>query len=235
MLAGAHSMDRHFLHAPLDRNMPVLLALIGLWYIDFWGAPSYAVLPYAQDLALLPAYLQQLDMESNGKSVRKDGSAVTTATGPIVWGQAGTNGQHAFYQLLHQGTHLIPCDFILAAQDHSRFPHQHKMLAANFLAQMQALMLGQRNEAERHRDFPGNRPANALLLQKLDPYRLGMLLALYEHKVFVQGTIWGINSFDQWGVELGKKLAQDILSGDGALRDSSTARLKKQIAAWSKH
>lgn len=233
LLAGAHAMDRHFLDAPLDRNMPVLLALIGIWYSNFNRAASYAILPYAQDLHLFPSYLQQLDMESNGKSVRRDGTPVTYPTGPIVWGQAGTNGQHAFYQLIHQGTHLIPCDFIFALKEDEMFPAQRHLLAAHFLAQPQALMLGKENRKEAHRHFEGNHPSNALLLKRLDPYHLGMLVALYEHKVFVQGAIWGLNSFDQWGVELGKQLAQDILEGNGAERDSSTAGLLATIKQWS--
>lgn len=232
LLAGAHCMDRHFLEAPIHENMPFLLGLIGIWNSNFLNAPSYAILPYAQDLHLLPAYLQQLDMESNGKSVRRDGEKVTYSTGPILWGQAGTNGQHAFYQLIHQGTHLIPCDFIFAAKDDSLFPQQKKLLAAHFLAQPQALLLGKENLTEPHRHFPGDHPSNALLLHRLDPYRLGMLIALYEHKVFVQGALWGLNSFDQWGVELGKQLANDILDKNGARKDSSTAGLAKKIEEW---
>jgi len=243
LLAGAHAMDRHFVEAPLENNLPVIQALIGLWYVNFWKAESIAVLPYAQDLARLPAYLQQADMESNGKGTTRDGKAAETLTGPILWGEAGTNGQHAFYQLIHQGTHLIPCDFILAAQDDGPFADHHRLLAANCFAQTQALMLGKTAD-EVHaemsaagmdetkirklvpfRTFPGNRPSNTILLKRLDPYHLGMLIALYEHKIFVQGILWEINSFDQWGVELGKQLAGDILSGSGAGRDASTEGL----------
>jgi len=243
MLAGAHAMDRHFAEAPLEGNLPVILGLIGVWYANFWQASSIAILPYAQDLARLAAYLQQADMESNGKSTTRAGKPVETETGPILWGEAGTNGQHAFYQLIHQGTHLIPCDFILAAQDDGPFNDHHRLLAANCLAQTQALMLGKTAEEVRRdmtetgiaaseierlvpfRTFSGNRPSNTILIRKLDPYHLGMLIALYEHKIFVQGIIWNINSYDQWGVELGKQLAGDILSGTGAKRDASTEGL----------
>ncbi len=243
LLAGAHAMDRHFAEAPLEGNLPVILALIGLWYVNFWQAESVAVLPYAQDLARLPAYLQQADMESNGKGTTRDGKPAETLTGPILWGEAGTNGQHAFYQLIHQGTHLIPCDFILAAQDDGTFADHHRLLMANCLAQTQALMLGKTADEVRHemsaagldeakirqllpfRTFPGNRPSNTILLRRLDPYHLGMLIALYEHKIFVQGILWEVYSFDQWGVELGKQLAGDILNGAGARRDGSTEGL----------
>ena len=243
MLAGAHAMDRHFAEAPLEGNLPVILGLIGVWYANFWQASSIAILPYAQDLARLAAYLQQADMESNGKGTTRAGKPVEALTGPILWGEAGTNGQHAFYQLIHQGTHLIPCDFILAAQDDGVFSDHHRLLAANCLAQTQALMLGKTadevrremtasgvaaSEIERlvpFRTFSGNRPSNTILIRKLDPYHLGMLIALYEHKIFVQGIIWNINSYDQWGVELGKQLAGDILSGTGAKRDASTEGL----------
>jgi glucose-6-phosphate isomerase len=243
LLAGAHAMDRHFVEAPLEGNLPVILGLLGVWYANFWKASSIAVLPYAQDLARLPAYLQQADMESNGKSATRDGKPVSTLTGPILWGEAGTNGQHAFYQLIHQGTHLIPCDFILAARDDGIFSDHHRLLAANCFAQTQALMLGKTadevrrdmsasgikaDEIERlipFRSFAGNRPSNTILLRQLDPYHLGMLLALYEHKIFVQGIIWNINSYDQWGVELGKQLAGEILDGSGAKRDGSTEGL----------
>jgi glucose-6-phosphate isomerase len=252
LLAGAHAMDRHFAEAPLEGNLPVILALIGLWYVNFWKAPSIAVLPYAQDLARLPAYLQQADMESNGKGAARDGKAVRTLTGPILWGEAGTNGQHAFYQLIHQGTHLIPCDFILPASAEGDFADHHKLLAANCFAQTQALMLGKTAEEVRRemsaagmaqaqldrlvpfRCFPGNRPSNTILLRQLDPYHLGMLIALYEHKIFVQGILWNINSFDQWGVELGKQLAGDILSGSGAKRDGSTEGLMALYDAFRK-
>jgi len=243
LLAGAHAMDRHFAEAPLEGNLPVILGLLGVWYVNFWKAGSIAVLPYAQDLTRLAAYLQQADMESNGKGVTRAGKPVPTLTGPILWGEAGTNGQHAFYQLIHQGTHLIPCDFILAAQDDGAFADHHRLLAANCFAQTQALMLGKTADEVRHemsasgiaadeverlipfRSFSGNRPSNTILLRQLDPYHLGMLLALYEHKIFVQGIIWNINSYDQWGVELGKQLAGDILHGSGAKRDGSTEGL----------
>jgi glucose-6-phosphate isomerase len=243
-LAGAHHMDRHFREAPLAANMPVLLALIGVWYINFWQAGSYAVLPYAQDLHRLSAYLQQLEMESNGKSVDRDGKPVAYATAPVIWGEAGTNGQHAFYQLLHQGTGFIPCDFILPLRTRSEIQNHQDLLAANCLAQSQALMLGRSADEVRadmlatgldpasierllpFRIFHGNRPSTTILLPELDPHHLGMLIALYEHKVFVQGVIWNLNSFDQWGVELGKKLAGDILAGAGQSRDGSTAGLQ---------
>jgi glucose-6-phosphate isomerase len=221
MLAGFRSIDEHFRTAPFERNLPVLMGLIGLWYDDFFGAETQAILPYNQYLERFPAYLQQLDMESNGKSVDLDGRPVEMQTGPIVWGQPGTNGQHAFYQLIHQGTKLIPCDFIgFAHANHDLGDHQN-MLMANFFAQTQALAFGKTREevaaegvpAQQvpHRTFPGNRPTNTFLLDRLTPYTLGQLVALYEHKVFTQGTVWRINSFDQWGVELGKQLALAIV------------------------
>jgi glucose-6-phosphate isomerase len=223
LLAGAHAMDEHFRTAPLDRNMPVVLALLGLWYNNFLGAQAYAVLPYDQYLHRLPAYLQQLDMESNGKGTARDGTPVTWQTGPIVFGEPGTNGQHAFYQLIHQGTKPIPCDFLASATTHNPVGEHHLMLLANFLAQPEALMRGKTldevkaevpglTDAEAaHRVFTGNRPTNTLLYKTLDPRTLGMIVALYEHKVFVQGVLWDVNSFDQWGVELGKQLAKKIL------------------------
>jgi glucose-6-phosphate isomerase len=221
MLAGFRSIDDHFRTTPFERNLPVLMGLVGIWYDDFFGAETQAILPYNQYLERFPSYLQQLDMESDGKSVDLDGNPVTTQTGPIVWGQPGTNGQHAFYQLIHQGTKLIPCDFIgFAHANHELGDHQN-MLMANFFAQTEALAFGKtRDEVEAegvpahqvpHRTFPGNRPSNTILVSKLTPYTLGQLVALYEHKVFTQGTVWGINSFDQWGVELGKKLALAII------------------------
>ena len=230
LLAGARRMDRHFRTRPLDQNMPVILALLGIWNLNFLGASTQAILPYDQHLRRLPAYLQQLDMESNGKGVSRDGQPVKTTTGPVVFGDAGTNGQHAFYQLIHQGTHLIPCDFLVAATSLTPLDPHHRLILANALAQPEALMTGKsldeskaeltaegRSPAEidalaPHRVFPGNRPTNTLLYKQLDPETLGMILALYEHKVFVQGIIWGIDSFDQWGVELGKTLAKTILS-----------------------
>ncbi len=220
MLDGFHTIDEHFRSAPLERNLPVLLGLIGVWYGDFFGAQTHAVLPYSQYLARFPAYLQQLDMESNGKSVTLAGDPVTYQTGPIVWGQPGTNGQHAFYQLIHQGTKLIPCDFIGFCQPNHQLGDHQDLLMANLFAQTEALAFGKTPEevaAEGvpafqvpHRVFPGNRPTNTILATKLTPSTLGQLVALYEHKVFTQGTIWNINSFDQWGVELGKVLAQRI-------------------------
>lgn len=229
LLNGAQRMDDHFRKAPLEENMPVILALLGIWYRNFFAASTYAVLPYSQRLHRFPAYLQQLDMESNGKSIRKDGGSVNYATGPIVWGEPGTNGQHAFYQLIHQGTELIPCDFLIAACSDNPNDEHHSVLLANFIAQTEALMKG-KTEAEArielglggihgqeqdrlapHKVFSGNRPSNSLLFRQLDPSSLGSLIALYEHKVFVQGVIWNINSFDQWGVELGKELAMVIL------------------------
>ena len=249
LLAGAHAMDEHFRTAPLDRNMPVLMAMLGVWYVNFWGATSYAVLPYDQYMHRFPAYLQQLDMESNGKSVDRQGTAVDYATGPVVFGEPGTNGQHAFYQLIHQGTELIPCDFLAAAETHNPVGDHHRILLSNFFAQPEALMRGKtadevRDEMRKkgvpateieelvpHRTFPGNKPTNSILFKKLDPATLGALIALYEHKVFVQGVVWNINSFDQWGVELGKQLASKILPelsqcGPAAgQHDSSTAGL----------
>jgi len=221
MLDGFHAMDEHFRAAPFDRNMPVLLGLIGVWYDDFFGAETQAILPYSQHLARFPAYLQQLDMESNGKSVGLDGEPVDVQTGPVVWGEPGTNGQHAFYQLIHQGTKLVPCDFIGFCQPNHPVGNHHDLLMANFLAQTEALAFGKTAEevaAEGvpaalvpHRTFPGNRPTSTILATKLTPRVLGQLVALYEHKVFTQGVIWDINSFDQWGVELGKALANRIV------------------------
>ena len=246
MLDGFYVMDAHFRTAPFERNLPVLLGLTGIWHANFFGAESHAVLPYDQYLALLPAYLQQLDMESNGKRVALDGHAVAYQTGPIIWGAAGTNGQHAFYQLMHQGTRLVPCDFIGFCQSLNPLGAQHDLLMANLFAQTQALAFG-KTAAEvaaegvapalaPHRVFPGNRPSNTILFDRLTPESLGKLIALYEHKVFVQGAIWGINSFDQWGVELGKVLAGRIapqLASDAALNhDTSTNAL---IQHYRKH
>ena len=229
-LEGAHAMDRHFVEAPLETNLPVLLGLVGIWNRDVLGHSARAVLPYDQRLSRLPAYLQQLDMESNGKRVKLDGTPVDMDTGPLVWGEPGTNGQHAFYQLLHQGTTVIPCEFIVAAKGHEEdLVHHHEMLVANCLAQSEALMVGRTldearaqlkasgksdEEADRlapHKVFPGNRPSLTIAYEKLTPFALGRLIALYEHRVFVEGVIWGINSFDQWGVELGKELATALL------------------------
>jgi len=222
MLTGFRVIDRHFRTAPLEQNLPVLLALVGVWYRNVLDYPTYAVLPYAQDLARFSAYLQQLDMESNGKRVRRDGSPVDSDTGPILWGEPGTNGQHAFYQLLHQGTTVVPSDLIGFINATDDLGNQHDLLMANLFAQAEALAFGKTAEevaadgvaAELvpHRAFPGNRPTSVILAPKLTPSVLGQLVALYEHKVFVQGVIWGINSFDQWGVELGKVLATRIIS-----------------------
>ena len=241
LLAGFHLMDEHFRTAPFDRNLPVLLGLLGVWYIDFFGAETQAMLPYSQYLGRFPAYLQQLDMESNGKSVTLDGGQVTYPTGPVVWGEPGTNGQHAFYQLIHQGTRLIPCDFLGFCRPAELVGDHHDLLMANFLAQTEALAFGKTTEQVEaegvapdlapHRTFPGNRPTSTILAPELTPSVLGQLTALYEHKVFTQGTIWDINSFDQWGVELGKVLATRIAAelepaaGDDLDHDSSTNAL----------
>jgi len=247
-LRGAYEMDQHFLSTPLEQNLPVIMGMLGVWYRNAWGFATHAVLPYDQRLSRFAAYLQQQDMESNGKSVNLSGKKVDYPTGPIVWGEPGTNGQHAFYQLIHQGTSVIPVDFLVAAQPHEAMPPHHDKLVANVLAQAEALMLGKTKDevvAELsaqgldkkkiksltpHKMFPGNRPSNVLMYPKLTPERLGSLVALYEHKVFVQGVIWGINSFDQWGVELGKQLAKAILpevqgSKASAGHDSSTTGL----------
>jgi glucose-6-phosphate isomerase len=229
LLDGAHAMDRHFRTAAPEQNLPVILALLGVWYNNFFGCETHAILPYDQYLRRFAAYFQQGDMESNGKSVDRDGHRVGYQTGPIVWGEPGTNGQHAFYQLIHQGTKLVPADFIGFMEPHHPYAEHHRKLLANFFAQTEALMLGrtsQEVEAElqdkglgaeaiaellSHKVFEGNRPTNSILVRKLTPYNLGSLIAMYEHKIFVQGVIWRINSFDQWGVELGKALAQTIL------------------------
>jgi glucose-6-phosphate isomerase len=222
LLAGMRAMDEHFAAAPLERNLPVLLATIGVWYVDFFGCASHAVIPYSQPLARLPAYLQQLEMESNGKSVDRDGARVDYATAPVVWGEPGTNGQHAFFQLLHQGTPLVPCDLIGFLRGDPALRSHQDALVANLLAQAEALAFG-KTAAEvaaegcdpalvPHRSFEGNRPSSLILAESLTPATLGALVALYEHKVFVQGTLWRLDSFDQWGVELGKQLAGRILS-----------------------
>ncbi|MCB9988387.1 MAG: glucose-6-phosphate isomerase [Rhodospirillales bacterium] len=215
LLDGAHAMDQHFQQAPLEHNMPVIMALLGIWYRNFWDAESMAVLPYSQHLHRFPAFLQQLDMESNGKHVTRSGEIVPYATGPVVFGEPGTNGQHAFYQLIHQGTALIPCDFIAPAKAPSPHQNHHDILLANMLAQAQALMQGrdrEHSDNDPQKVFDGNIPSTTLLMDELTPFHLGMLIALYEHKVFVQGVIWDINSFDQWGVELGKILAKNTLA-----------------------
>jgi len=221
MLAGFHEMDEHFRTAPLERNMPVLMGLLSLWYNDFFGAQTIAVLPYEQYLKRFPAYLQQLTMESNGKHVKLDGTAVDADTGPIYWGEPGTNGQHSFYQLIHQGTRLIPCDFIGFGKSLNQVGRHHDLLISNVCAQAEALAFGKTPEQVKaegtpdwlvpHRVFEGNRPSNIIFAEKLTPEVLGKLVALYEHNVFTQGAIWAIDSFDQWGVELGKKLAQRII------------------------
>jgi glucose-6-phosphate isomerase len=230
LLAGFHEMDEHFRTAPFARNLPVLLGLLGVWYSNFFGAQTVAVLPYEQYLRRFPAYLQQLTMESNGKHVTLEGELVRYDTGPIYWGEPGTNGQHSFYQLIHQGTRLIPCDFIAFAQTLNPLGEQHDMLLANVFAQGEALAFGKTPEEVKaegspdwlvpHRTFEGNRPSNTLLLERLTPAALGKLVALYEHSVFTQGAIWHIDSFDQWGVELGKVLAKRILSELGKERTS---------------
>lgn len=252
LLDGAFAMDEHFRTAHPSRNMPMLLGLIGIWHANFLGYATHAVLPYAQDLAFLPMHLQQLDMESNGKRIDRSGNVVDYTTGPIIWGAPGTNGQHAFFQHLHQGTEITPCDFIVAAKSEWNVPGHHDILIANCLAQSEALLRGrptqevldelneqgvQGKQAERlaaHRTFPGNRPSNTILIDRLDARTVGAIIALYEHKVFVQGAIWNINSFDQWGVELGKGLAKEVLNdlqqGRAAPgHDQSTAQLIERI------
>ncbi len=254
LLAGGHAMDEHFRTAPPERNLPVILGLLGVWYRNFLGACSHAVLPYDQHLHRFPAYLQQADMESNGKSTSRDGQQVDYATGPILWGEPGTNGQHAFYQLIHQGTELIPADFLAAAVSQTPLGDHQEKLLANFFAQPQALAFGKtadeaRAELERaglaaaalealvpHKRFAGNRPSNAILYRRLDPATLGKLIALYEHKIFTQGVLWNVNSFDQWGVELGKQLATAILpeladAAPVASHDSSTNGLINHMKA----
>jgi len=248
LLTGAWEMDQHFRTAPMEQNMPVVLALLGIWYVNFFGSETHAILPYDQYLHRLPAYLQQADMESNGKAVGSDGRRLGYATGPVIWGEPGTNGQHAFYQLIHQGTRIVPCDFLAPATSHNPLRGHHDILLSNFFAQTEALMKGKnedevRSELEKggmsgeqmnrllpHKVFEGNRPSNSILFPMLTPKTLGALIALYEHKIFVQGTIWDINSFDQWGVELGKHLAKTILpelrpEGPAEEHDSSTTGL----------
>jgi glucose-6-phosphate isomerase len=238
-LDGFHTVDRHLVEAPLEENVPVIIAALGIWYSNVLGAQSKAVLPYAHELRRFPAYLQQLDMESNGKRVRLDGSPVTISTGPIVWGEPGTNGQHAFYQLLHQGTRLVPIDFIGFARPNHSLITQHDLLMSNLFAQGEALAFGKTLDEVRaegipehqqaHRVFPGNRPSTTILAERLTPSVLGQLIALYEHVVFVQGCVWGVNSFDQWGVELGKALANritpELTSNEPPAHDGSTSAL----------
>jgi glucose-6-phosphate isomerase len=255
LLAGAHRVDEHFRTAPFEVNAPVIMGLLGIWYNNFLGAQSHAILPYDQYLVHFPSYLQQGDMESNGKGVTREGEPVDFQTGPIIWGQPGTNGQHAFYQLIHQGTKLIPCDFLAAAQSQNPLGDHHTLLLSNYLAQTEALMKGKTTEEARseliaegkqgselqklalHKTFPGNRPSNSFLYPKLTPAVLGQLIALYEHKIFTQGAIWDVNSFDQWGVELGKQLANAILpefTGDEQIHahDGSTNGLINAIKRY---
>jgi glucose-6-phosphate isomerase len=254
-LRGGEAMDAHFRDAEPQQNMPIMLALVGLWHHQACGHPTRAVLPYDQRLARLPAYFQQLEMESNGKRVTMAGETVNAPTGPIVWGELGTNGQHAFYQLIHQGTQVVPCEFMIAARGHEpELAHHHQLLIANCLAQSKALMRGRSLEVARklmaekglegdelerqarHRVFPGNRPSTTLIYDQLTPFRLGQIIALYEHRVFVEGAILGINSFDQWGVELGKILAvelEPVIRGEASDKgkDGSTAQLVKFVQA----
>ena len=262
LLSGAHAMDEHFRTAPLEKNLPVILGMLGVWYNNFFDAQSHAILPYDQYLHRFAAYFQQGDMESNGKFVTRDGKVVSWQTGPVIWGEPGTNGQHAFYQLIHQGTKLIPCDFIAPANSHNPISppgtppgEHHRILLSNFFAQTEALMMGKTEEQVRgelmkdgvhgealgrlvpHKVFAGNRPSNSIMVNRVTPRSLGQLLAMYEHKIFVQGAVWEINSFDQWGVELGKQLAKVILpelTGPGPIsaHDSSTNGL---INWWKGH
>jgi glucose-6-phosphate isomerase len=245
LLAGGHAMDEHFRTAPLEMNLPATLGLIGLWYNNFFGAQTVAILPYDQYMHRFPAYFQQGDMESDGKSVTKDGQKCTWSTGPIIWGEPGTNGQHAFYQLIHQGTKIVPCDFLAPVETHNPIGEHHPILLSNFFAQTEALMKGKTDAEVRaelkgakmssealeklvpQKMFAGNKPTNSILFQKLTPKTLGMLIVLYEHKIFTQGVVWNINSFDQWGVELGKQLAKVILpelksAGHVTSHDAST-------------
>jgi glucose-6-phosphate isomerase len=232
MLAGAHAMDRHFASAPLERNLPVRLGLLDVWYRNFHGFTSRSIAPYHSALRRLPAYLQQLEMESNGKRVDRLGERIGFGTSPVLWGEPGTNGQHAYFQMLHQGTDVIPVEFIAVRDASHTLAGHHDQLLANALAQAQALMQG-KADGGGHKDFPGNRPSTFFLLERLDPAALGALLALYEHRVFVSGSVWGINSFDQWGVELGKVLAKDIAprlaTGDVSGLDPSTAGLLARL------
>ncbi|WP_394995965.1 glucose-6-phosphate isomerase [Emticicia sp.] len=255
VLLGAHEMDNHFRHTPFEKNIPVILALLGIWYNNFYGADSHAILPYDQYLHRFAAYFQQGDMESNGKYIDRSGNKVDYQTGPIIWGEPGTNGQHAFYQLIHQGTKLIPADFIAPAISHNPIGEHHKMLLSNFFAQTEALMNGKtreevdaeltgksKEEVEKiapFKVFQGNRPTNSILLKKITPKSLGSLIAMYEHKIFVQGVIWNVFSFDQWGVELGKQLANKIypeLTNNQVIEshDSSTNALINQYKKWRK-
>jgi glucose-6-phosphate isomerase len=238
LLDGAHAMDKHFQSAPLDQNAPVLLALLGIWSRNFCGMECHAILPYDQNLSRFPAYLQQADMESNGKSVTRDGEAIPYATGPVIFGEPGTNGQHAFYQLIHQGKTVIPCDFIGSFEPQNPYSDHHRLLLTNMVAQADALMAGRalaESGNDPARSFSGNRPSTIIMTDRLTPFALGQLIALYEHKIFVQGVIWGINSFDQWGVELGKILANKILkaleSPDIPVQDSLLKTIKFRLKA----
>lgn len=255
LLSGAHEMDVHLANTPLEANAPVILALLGIWYVNFWNAPTQAILPYDQYMHRFAAYFQQGDMESNGKTVDRTGKRVNYATGPVIWGEPGTNGQHAFYQLIHQGTQMIPADFIAPAKTHNPIGNHHTLLMSNFFAQTEALMNGKSldvvkseltkaglNEAEIEKlapfkVFEGNKPTNSILAKEINPSTLGALIAIYEHKIFVQGVIWNIFSYDQWGVELGKQLANSILpelenEENVQSHDSSTNGLINQFKAW---
>ncbi|KAL0139348.1 Phosphoglucose isomerase [Mucor lusitanicus] len=255
LLRGGHEMDQHFVNTPLEENIPVLMALVGLWYNNFFGAQTEAILPYDQYMHRFPAYFQQGNMESNGKYVSRSGEEVQAQTGPIIWGEPGTNGQHAFYQLIHQGTKMIPCDFLAPVETFNPISHgvHHDILLSNFFAQTEALMVGKNEQQVRaemganvqenivpHKVFKGNKPTNSFLFQKLTPATLGSLIAMYEHKIFVQGAIWDINSYDQWGVELGKQLAKAILpeltsSGHVESHDASTNGLINYYKEHKKH
>ncbi|MHA8071539.1 glucose-6-phosphate isomerase [Aquirufa ecclesiirivi] len=255
LLSGAHEMDLHLASTPLEANAPVILALLGIWYVNFWNAPTHAILPYDQYMHRFAAYFQQGDMESNGKTVDRTGKRVDYATGPVIWGEPGTNGQHAFYQLIHQGTQMIPADFIAPAKTHNPIGNHHTLLMSNFFAQTEALMNGKSlevvnselskagldesgiNKLAPFKVFEGNKPTNSILAKEINPATLGALIAMYEHKIFVQGVIWNIFSYDQWGVELGKQLANSILpeleNEDPVLsHDSSTNGLINQFKAW---
>jgi glucose-6-phosphate isomerase len=255
LLQGANDMDIHFATASFDQNMPVILALLGIWYVNFFGASTQAILPYDQYMHRFAAYFQQGDMESNGKSVDRNGNRVTYETGPVIWGEPGTNGQHAFYQLIHQGTQMIPADFIAPAITHNKIGNHHTLLMSNFFAQTEALMNGKTKEVvvdelkkagldeaaiaklSPFKVFEGNRPTNSLLVKQITPKSLGALIAMYEHKIFVQGVIWNVYSYDQWGVELGKQLANSILpelenNEKIHSHDSSTNGLINQFKAW---
>jgi glucose-6-phosphate isomerase len=255
LLAGANEMDEHFATASFDKNMPVILALLGVWYVNFFDAATHAILPYDQYMHRFAAYFQQGDMESNGKSVDRNGNRVTYATGPVIWGEPGTNGQHAFYQLIHQGTQLIPADFIAPAITHNKIGNHHTLLMSNFFAQTEALMNGKTKEVVESeliksgmpadeiarlspfKVFEGNKPTNSILVKEINPKTLGALIAMYEHKIFVQGVIWNVFSYDQWGVELGKQLANSILqelenNEKIHSHDSSTNGLINQFKAW---